>query len=518
MKRIFSISALLLLLFLWGSCRKDFETVPSSGNLEFSRDTVYLDTVFTNIGSSTYNLRVYNRSNDDIGIPTIRLREADASKYRLNVDGLAGTSFDDITVLAKDSIFIFIETTVDIGDFTANNDQFLYTDAIQFDQGPNQQQVELVTLVQDAVFLFPERFNDGSTETLILGEGTENETEIEGFFLDDTQLGFSNQKPYVIYGYAAVGANKTLTVDAGARIHFHRDSGLIIGNQGSLQINGALSTDQEILENEVVFEGDRLETAFADVPGQWGAIWLTEGSTNNRIEHATIKNGSIGLLVDSNDGNGNPTLVLKNSQLHNHANFGMLARTAIINTENTVFGSAGQSSLYLNVGGTYDFKHCTFANYFSKGFREFPTILIDNFAELEDNSIFARDLTMANFTNCIISGDNNLELFLLKAEEAAFNYNLKNCMLQFNDVTNQFTDNALYNFGNPVFYENLFLNEDADFLDPHMNQFLIGLNSAAIGQGDLSTANEVPLDILGVSRTVSPDLGAYQAVEFEITN
>jgi hypothetical protein len=28
-----------------GSCRADFETIPSTGDLVFSRDTVYLDTV-----------------------------------------------------------------------------------------------------------------------------------------------------------------------------------------------------------------------------------------------------------------------------------------------------------------------------------------------------------------------------------------------------------------------------------------------------------------------------------------
>ena len=40
------------------SCRKDFAFEPSSGGLEFSKDTVYLDTVFTNIGSSTYKLKI----------------------------------------------------------------------------------------------------------------------------------------------------------------------------------------------------------------------------------------------------------------------------------------------------------------------------------------------------------------------------------------------------------------------------------------------------------------------------
>ena len=68
MKRLPHVILLLIFIATWSSCRKDFEFSPSTGNLEFSKDTVYLDTVFSNIGSSTYNLKVYNRSNEDIVI------------------------------------------------------------------------------------------------------------------------------------------------------------------------------------------------------------------------------------------------------------------------------------------------------------------------------------------------------------------------------------------------------------------------------------------------------------------
>lgn len=516
-KKSIGIAGVFVLLLSWSSCRKDFETIPSSGQLSFSKDTVYLDTVFSNIGSSTFNLKVFNRSDDDISIPTISLREGPNSKIRLNVDGTAGTNFEDVTILAKDSIFIFIETTIDIEEVAAGNIQFLYTDAIQFDQGANQQEVELVSLVKDAIFLFPERFDDGTTESLILGEGTPSETEIEGFVLDDSELNFTNEKPYVIYGYAAVGTDKTLIIDPGARIHFHRDSGIIIGNNGSLQVNGSLSTDQELLENEVIFEGDRLETSFSSTAGQWGAIWLTDGSTSNQINYATIKNGTIGLLVDNNDGGGNPTLILNNSQLYNHASFSMLARTAAIESENTVFGSAGQSSAFLNIGGTYDFKHCTFANYFSAT-RSFPTVLINNFVELQDGSFFTRDLAQANFSNCIIEGDNNLELFIQRNEAAALNYNFSNCLLQFNDVNGQFSDNPLYDFSDANLFENLLRNVNPDFLNPDANQFQMGLSSEGIGLGNAATASEVPIDILGVDRTANPDIGAYQAIMFPEEN
>ena len=135
------------------SCRDDFQFEPSTGDLTFSRDTVYLDTVFTNIGSSTYTLKVYNKSGKDIKIPTIQLGKGLASKYRMTVDGMTGTDnkiFNNVEILAKDSMYIFIETTANIAD--ANPTDFLYTDQIQFDGGTNLQSVELVTLIKDAYF------------------------------------------------------------------------------------------------------------------------------------------------------------------------------------------------------------------------------------------------------------------------------------------------------------------------------------------------------------------------------
>src|SRR5690606_10019580 len=162
---------LLCSVIFWSSCRNDFETVPSSGNLTFSKDTVYLDTVFSNIGSSTYTLKVYNNSKDDIHIPSLRLAQGESSHYRLNVDGMPGKVFQNVQVLAKDSIFIFIETTFDINSLPASANEFLYTDQLVFDSGAKEQKVELVTLIRDAIFLYPKKFPDGTTETLVIGSG-----------------------------------------------------------------------------------------------------------------------------------------------------------------------------------------------------------------------------------------------------------------------------------------------------------------------------------------------------------
>jgi hypothetical protein len=504
-------------LLLWSSCRKDFDFSPSSGNLGFSKDTVYLDTVFTNIGSSTYNLKVYNRSDDDINIPTVRLALGEDSEYRLNVDGIAGKSFENVEILAKDSMYIFIETTIDIDNLPDLNNEFLYTDKIEFDSGSNMQDVDLVTLVKDAYFIYPDRDNTtGIIETLTLDVGGEIiETEIQGRYLLPEELTFTNERPYVIYGYAAVPNNETLIINAGARVHFHANSGLLVTEGATLEVNGELSTDQELLENEVIFEGDRLEPAFANVPGQWGTIWLFTGSINNTINYATIKNAAVGLLSEGNPDEVSDKLTITNSQVYNSSNFGILGRNTSITGENLIINNSGQSSFAGTLGGKYNLTHCTIANYWNNSFRQFPALLINNFQETSDALLLA-DLDQANFKNCIIFGNDNPEFLIDEIEDASvvFNFKFTNCLVRFDDPTNNFTG-PNYDFNDVSKYENNIFNGNPNFRNASENDFIIGEESSGNNQGNGTFALQVPLDILGINRTTSPDLGAYQHIVFE---
>jgi hypothetical protein len=491
---------ILLIIVAVSSCRKDFSTVASSGKLEFSKDTVFLDTIFTNIGSATYNLKVYNRSSNAISIPEIRLENGITSNYRLNVDGISGKIFQDIEILGNDSIFVFVETTVDV---TSVPDP-LYTDKILFDSGDNQQDVDLVTLVQDATFIFPER----DPITMEIDQLTLNgqATTIQGRYLEDNELTFTNEKPYVIYGYAAVPPNKTLTIEAGAKIHFHNNSGLIVDELGTLKVNGTLN-------EKVTFEGDRLEPFFDKVPGQWGTIWMRAGSKDNELNHSIIKNGIIGVLVDSLGTANIPTLKIDNTEIYNQSSFGILGREAEIEATNVVIGDAGQASFAGTVGGSYNFTHSTFANYWNNSLRSLPAVLINNFFVLENEQgqevTDTRDLIAANFTNCIINGGNNIEFVLDKVDGGLFNYNIENCLIQFDDFNNTFANNNELNFSDTSHYLNNIINGNPDFIGRFDEDFRIGNQSDAINK---AKATSVSLDLLGIDRTSSPDIGAYQHI------
>jgi hypothetical protein len=503
--RHISLSFLLGIILSLCSCRSDFETVASTGDLAFSKDTVYLDTVFTNLSSSTYTLKVYNHSKNDINIPTIKFNKGLNSKYRMTVDGSQGNQgklFENVTLLAKDSLYIFIETTVESDSSTPA--EFLYTDQIEFDGGTNLQKVELVTLVQDAILLYPSRNADGTTETLPVGN-----TKIDGFYLDKSdpihgnELIFTNKKAYVIYGYAAVPEGETVTFDPGARIYFHANSGLIVSKNASIHINGTTSTTDK-LENEVLFAGDRQQPDFGYIPGQWGTIWIQDGSTNNRIQNLTLKNATIGVLIENNDGTA---VTIKNTQIYNCTNYGLLAKNAQIEGENIAINYAGQASLACTYGGNYKFTHCTFNNNWSSP--EQVAVLISNYSTGATPEV--KDLTGATFNNCIIYGTYSNELLLDEKTGAAFEYQFNNCLIKSNN-----TKDPDYQFDtDPVHYNAIMLNKDPKFFNPNINNFNIDDSSSAFAKGN--SAYLIPLDILGITRTLPPDLGAYQSKPFPKT-
>jgi hypothetical protein len=506
----------LFILFFVGiavtlsSCRQDFVFEPSTGDLTFSKDTVYLDTVFTNIGSSTYTLKVYNKGSKDIKIPTIQLAKGQTSKYRMTVDGMTGDNnrvFHDVELLAKDSMYIFIETTADIGD--ADPTDFLYTDQIQFDSGANLQEVELVTLIQDAYFIFPNKtnniidqipigFNDDGTVLTNNGRNLVHSHPDNG-----DEFTFHTDKPYVVYGYASVPSGETLTIPGGARVHFHSESGIVVQAGGTLHVEGDNSTT-EALENEVIFEGDRLEPGFSDVPGQWGAIYLRQGSgtNNHRIKNLTIKNAVIGLLVEENAG---APIAIENTQIYDCSNYGIFAAHARIDGKKVVVNTCGQFCLAALYGGDYNFTNCTFNNNWSSSKQ--LAVYVSDF--LKDATPETLPLTAA-FTNCIIYGSNSNEL-IQDQRETAFITTFQNCLVKLNIssgsaiITNPLYDSIrLQQNGNIV-------NKTPDFLDLSKNKLVIGEDSFAKGAG---IDAGIPFDILGNPRVAPYDIGAYNWIIF----
>ena len=117
----------LCLSSMVGCISDDFTTSPSD-ILTFSSDTLSFDTVFTDLGTPTARLKVFNKAKKSVNISSIRFASSE-SAFSMNVDGQSGTSFSDVEIRGGDSIFIFIECY--IPELDRNTPQ-LVEDKLQF--------------------------------------------------------------------------------------------------------------------------------------------------------------------------------------------------------------------------------------------------------------------------------------------------------------------------------------------------------------------------------------------------
>ena len=453
---------ILLVLFTFQSCKKDdlFDTSPSI-KLKFSTDSILFDTIFTTIGSVTKQLKVYNTANNPIKISSIQLAGGYTSYYRINVDGIPAVRVTDTELAAKDSLYIFIHVTIDPNN---TNNPMVVSDQIIFETNGNTQRVDLVAWGQDAYFYY---YN------IIAGD-----------------YEFANDKPHVVYGYVIVDSSYTLNIQEGTKVYMHSNSFLYVYRDGTIKINGTF-------DNPVMIQGDRLEDFYKDVPGQWNRIWLSALSIDNEINHAIIRNGIIGVHVDTVGNSLNPTLTINNTKIENMLSTGIFAQGSYIKATNCVISSCGQYAVVLSIGGNYDFRHCTVGNYYNYSSRQTPSVVLNNYYEDIFGNFQVRALNKAYFGNCIIYGSVEEEVLLDNySTSSTFNYTFDHCLLR----TKINSDSLI----------SCIKNEDPQFVDYRKNNYKLQGNSPAIGAG---IPIGVPQDIEGVDRGSTPDLGAYQFVD-----
>ena len=425
--------------------------------MSFSVDTVVFDTVFTTIGSTTQNFKIYNNENKPLRINEIELMGGSSSPFRINVDGLIGTNFNDLEIEQRDSLYVFVEVTLDI------NNQILplvVEDSIRFRTNGVDQYVNLAVWGQDAYF----HYND-------LNEGI-----------------WPNDKPHVIYGYAAVDSAKTLTIPAGTNIHLHKQS-LLYVYKSTLNIDG-------VLGNEVVFQGDRLEANYDDVSGQYYGIYFHEARPST-INYAIIKNGTAGIHLFSRNTNFNDyTLTLKNSIIQNNASYGLFVYSgAKVKAENSVIAKNGVHSIIMLEGGALNVNHCNLLGY---GGSSNPTVGISNyFTNSSSNTTNVGSIEECVFNNSVIAGNLQTELALdtLSVQGVSLSFEFKNSLILSEVIPSE------------SFYQNITWNGSTEFTDIPEDDYTFSSSSDLNGNGVIST---VFSDILGNPRMDPPDIGAYE--------
>lgn len=475
---LFSLLSFTLVLFF--SCRKDdvLSTDPSI-KLSFSTDSVVFDTVFTSIGSATKQVRVYNESNNKIKISNLTLGLGDQSSYRINVDGQAGTSFDDIELAGGDSLYIFVRVTIDPQNI---NNPYIVEDDIRFLTNGNDQSIKLLAWGQDANYIVADTYVQGLPPYKIVADSLQT-------------VIWTSEKPYVIYGYAVINSYGKLIIEEGTRVYFHEGAGLWSYVDGELNVLGTI-------DNPVSFQGDRLEDYYSNIPGQWDRIWLMESREGHDhiISNANIKNGFIGLQAESFTRVTENRLILNNVRIENMTGIGIFSRIFSIQATNNVISNCGGYNLALTGGGYYHFIQSTIAGYWPFSVRNTPAVFINNYLlDTLDNPI-PIPFNM-NFDNSILYGVNENEFVTDMVGGVDSLYFFKNSILK----TTLDTDNT-------EIYTEILKNEDPIFVNIEDNDYRIDSLSPAVGKADVLIASYVPDDIIGNSRMPIPDIGAYQFV------
>ena len=459
------------------SCEDEKYLTSPDAQLRFSSDTIMFDTVFSSIGSTTRLLKVFNPYHEKVMISRIRVASGEMSSFRLNINGLAGNEAYEVEIPPNDSIFIFVEVTVDPN---GQNLPMVVKDSIEFTINFNQQIIQLIAWGQD--FHLVRR----------------------GIIKTST---WANDKPYLVYDYAYVDSLNTLTVDPGVKVHFHKGAGLYV--RGTLIANGNK-------DNPILFTADRLEAAYSNVPDQWNGILLFSGSKNNSFDYVNIRNANIGLQVGTLEHDGIAAARIANTRIENMAYAGIFALKSKITAYNTVVANCGFYAAALLVGGEYEFYHSTIANYwggFSSKPRKTSSLTISNLIKYPkadgSENVFTGDLKKAHFGNCIIFGSNPSELELGQQPDNQFNYYFDHCIIQIPDTFN-ITDRNRYN--------NVWKGKDFDpkFMDPFKKlDFQLDTLSPAKDRGSSVYSKLFPFDLKGIDRTIddAPDLGAYERVD-----
>lgn len=445
------------------SCISDDFTTSPSDVLTFSVDTLRFDTVFTDLGTPTARLKVFNRASKAVNISSICMRNDDGV-FSMNVDGVSGKTFENVEIRANDSIFIFVECLI------ASNDDprpFIVEGQMDF-------------------------MTNGVTQTVTLEAYGQNVRRLRGVTLDADAV-FSDEMPYVVFDTLRVAEGTTLTLRPGTRLLFH--------DKGMLQVDGCLLALGET-GNMISMRGDRLDNVLPDtgyeiLAGQWQGVRFGPQSFGNRMEFVEMQSTVHGVVVDSCGVTDRDKLTLINSWLHNSQGNVLRSDHAKVDAYGCCFSDAGEATVWLR-GGVHEFVQCTMANYYLFAISP-ESILTLSFLKREESSGIVNPLMKASFENCIVYG---MTSPLTPGDLEGSDVYLRNVLLGVGGSDDDHFISCIWN-ENPEF---------ETIRDDYLFNYRLKEDSPAIGAGNPAYVTpQCMKDMDGVDRLEwgNPALGAY---------
>lgn len=467
MKTIITFLAIIAVSLGLASCIEDgFSTSPSDQPV-FSTDTLRMGVIFTEEPSPTSRFMVYNPHAKSLSVSDIRLSGENSRFFRVNVDGISGSSFANVEIRSKDSIFIFVEATLPAVD--AN--------------------------VPTAIEAKLDFTTNGVVSSVVLRADGQNVRRLSAATIEtDTRLDAS--LPYQIFDSLVVAPGATLTIAPGTTLCFHDKAELIV--RGSLHAEGTA-------EQPIVMTGDRTGNVVGDISfdimsRQWGGVYFAPSSTGNRLAHTDIRNTWYGAAIEGEGPSETPALTMLNCRLHNSAGFVLEAVHSAVEATGCEFAEGGAGLVYLH-GGHHSFNHCTFANNYLFAAISGPAIGFGHISSdpktgLDDDS--GLPYLSADITNSIIYG---LGADLSHGDLEGTDARLHRCLLKSEGSDDDNFTECIWD-SDPLYYT---VRSDYFF------DYRIKPESPAIGAADPSYP--APCDAYGLPRGAAPDLGAYVFAE-----
>lgn len=470
MRRRVEILVMVLAITLSGmmtSCFDDEFSTSSDHILSFSTDSVRFDTIFTEQGTATKIFKVYNNNEKSLLITSVVVADAQKTGFYINVDGSKGPDVYNVTLPAKDSIFVFVEMTPQKSN---QNTPFLIKDSIVFITNGVRQDVKLEAYGQDA-------------------------TRLRGAIIEsDTR--YTPEKPYIIYDSLVVSEGATLTLAEGTQLYMHDKAKIVV--RGKLLSQGTQTSP-------VILRGDRLDNMFSylpydRLPGQWDGLYIAEKSYDNQFEHTIMRGTVNGMVLDSSDVS-QQKITIHNSILHNSKNNLLTINQSKVTITNSEI-SNGSGALIMCNGGELKVVQSTLANYFSLFDVVRSPLLVFN--RFDDATLPV--VPSATIDNTIIVGTSKV---ISPSDISSLpNILLRNCLF-----TVSGSDDA--NFINSIWGAKPMFNcvgGDIYYYDYRISTY----ESGAYQRGDENYLTpQLRTDMYGVERPqgINPDVGAYQIVE-----